>query len=62
MTHQNIIANQMSEFMNSVCTIESKFDLIYNVAHDILSDLNDGKQKYEFYENYSNEISKIFTK
>jgi len=62
MTHQNVIANQMTEFMNSVCTIESKFDLIYNVAQDILSDLNDGKQKYKFYENYSNGISKIFTK
>ncbi len=48
MTHQNVIANQMTEFMNSVCTIESKFDLIYNVAHDILSDLNDGKQRYDF--------------
>jgi len=41
--HQNIIGNQMTEFMNSVCSIESKFDLIYNVANDILLDLNDGK-------------------
>ena len=43
MAHQNIIGNQMTEFMNSVCSIESKFDLIYNVANDILLDLNDGK-------------------
>ncbi len=43
MAHQNLIGNQMNEFMNSVCSIESKFDLIYNVANDILLDLNDGK-------------------
>ena len=49
MAHQNIIGNQMTEFMNSVCSIESKFDLIYNVANDILLDLNDGKISWWYF-------------
>ena len=39
----NIIAMQMNDFQNSVASIESKFDLIFHVTQDILSDLSDGK-------------------